>query len=303
MRSISREMRPIDQAGARYRALLEYDGTDYHGFQIQADRPTIQGELERALLATTGAPVTVVGAGRTDAGVHARGQVVSFTTEWKHGCPILQRALNARLPRDIAIRELQVADADFHARHGAASRVYIYTMYQGSVRSPLLERWAHYEPDPLDVMAMAQAAAKLVGNHDFAAFGQPPQGVNTTRQVLVARWWTCDSDQAFRVGPHERVTLMAFEIEANAFLRGMARRVVGTLLLVGKGALGVEEFAGILDARDISKAGPSVPPGGLCLWHVRYESESEPFAIQNARCDAHRAGGPWCPVPFEGGRS
>lgn len=272
---------------------MEYDGTAYHGFQIQVDRPTIQGELERALLEITGAPVTVIGAGRTDAGVHARGQVISFTTEWKHGCQVLRRALNAKLPCDIAIRELQAAEPDFHARYGATSRVYVYTMYQSSVRSPLLGRWAHHEPWPLDMTAMAQAAARLVGKRDFAALGQPPQGVNTWRQVLVARWWLSDEDPK----------LLAFEIEANAFLRGMVRRAVGTLLLVGKGSLGVEEFASILESRDLSRAAPPVPACGLCLWQVKYGSPSLPFAILNAGYDAHRASGLWRLVPLEGGRS
>lgn len=130
--------------GRNHRAVVEYDGTAYHGFQVQPGKPTIQGELERALGRITQEPVRINGAGRTDAGVHARGQVISFRTGWSPGSQALQRAVNAVLPRDIAVRDVAVADDDFHARFSARSRVYVYSVYQGLVRMPLLARFAYY---------------------------------------------------------------------------------------------------------------------------------------------------------------
>jgi len=255
-----------------YRAVIEYDGAGYSGFQIQLDKPTIQGELERALQRITQESVRVIGAGRTDAGAHARGQVISFRTAWPHGCEALQRAMNAVLPRDISLREVSEADDRFHARFSAVSRVYTYNIYEGRVRAPLLERFAHHVPVLLDLEAMDRAAACLLGEHDFAAFGQPPFGTNTIRLVHRARWRVRDAATGGCDDPSV-IRLSQFEIEANAFLRGMVRRIVGTLLLVGSGLLTEAGFAEILALRDISRAAAPVPAHGLCLWCVRYDND------------------------------
>jgi tRNA pseudouridine38-40 synthase len=258
-----------------YRAVVEYDGTAYHGFQVQASGPTIQGELERALQRLAQEEARVHGAGRTDAGVHARGQVISLRSTWRHGAAALERGMNALLPRDIAVRELEPAPDEFHARFSASSRAYVYNLYSAGVRAPLWDRYAHYVAAPLDLAAMSAATAGLVGVHDFGAFGQPPvAGANAVRQVLRAAW------QERLGGPlagqeSAAVAGWRFEIEADAFLRGMVRRIVGTLLLVGSGVLAPPEVAEILAARDISRAGVSVPACGLCLWRVRYEPRQE----------------------------
>ncbi len=253
-----------------YRALVEYDGTDYNGFQVQTGRATIQGELERALQRLTQESVRVHGAGRTDAGVHARGQVISFRTAWRHSPQELERALNAVLPPAIAVRALAPAPEDFHARFSALSRVYIYQIYTGPVRSPLLARFAHYVSQPLDLAAMNAAAEILVGEHDLAAFGQPPEGENTVRVVQRALWRACAEAQGHLA---EWAPRMVFEIEANGFLRGMVRRIVSTLLALGQGWVSASEWREIVASGDIRRAAAPAPACGLCLWRVNYGAE------------------------------
>jgi len=253
-----------------YRATVEYDGTNYGGFQIQANRATIQGELERALERVTQEFVRVYGAGRTDAGVHARGQVINFRTAWSHGNADLQRALNALLPVDISVRDLADVDDGFHARYSASSRVYAYTLYCAAVRSPLLDRWMCHVAQHVDVYAMMAAADSLLGEHDFSAFGQSPSGDSTVRCVHRVDWHLQEMPYPDDAGK-TLTRIWQFEIEGNAFLRGMVRRIVGTLFLVGTGVLSVDEFRDILSSRDIQRAGVPSPPCGLCLWAVRYE--------------------------------
>lgn len=240
----------------RLLAIIEYDGTDFKGFQLQGSKRTVQGELERALHKITGEKIRVVGAGRTDTGVHATGQGAHFDTAWNKSPEILQRALNAVLPTDIAIRSLIETPKDFSARHSAKSRTYRYTILNQSIRSPLTGRYALLVPEPLNVEAMNAAAQCLIGEKDFSAFGTPPRGDNTVRHVYRA--------QVEREG--ERVLI---EIEANAFLYRMVRRIVGTLLLVGKGSVSIDEFRQVI-AKE-RRAGESVPPQGLCLIQVKYD--------------------------------
>ena len=254
-----------------YRATVEYDGTNYGGFQIQANRVTIQGELERALQHVTQEFVRVYGAGRTDAGVHARGQVVNFRTGWSHGHVDLQRALNALLPADIAVRDVVGVEQGFHARFSASSRVYVYTVYHSLVRSPLLDRWMYHMAQGVDAHAMMRAADSLIGRHDFSAFGQPPSGDNAVRFVHRVDWRPREMPVGFDSAGTGSTRIWQFEIEGNAFLRGMVRRVVGTLVAVGTGGLSIEEFDDILASGDIRRAAPPVPPCGLCLWAVRYK--------------------------------
>jgi tRNA pseudouridine38-40 synthase len=238
-------------------AVVEYDGTDYLGFQVQAQGATIQGEIERALAAVTQEGSRIVGAGRTDAGVHAQGQVIAFSTAWRHPVEELQRALNAVLPKDIAVRELLPVARGFHPRFDAVSREYRYTILNQPLRSPLARRFSHHFPHLLDVAAMNEAAGVLVGSHDFASFGRAPQGSNTVREVYQARW---TSEEPFAY----------FSIVANAFLYRMVRSLVGTLLLVGTGELIPEGFEEILRSADRSRAGQLAPAHGLCLIRVNY---------------------------------
>ncbi|MFQ6057753.1 MAG: tRNA pseudouridine(38-40) synthase TruA [Anaerolineae bacterium] len=240
------------------KAVVEYDGTAYHGFQVQPGRRTIQGELERALASVTQEEIRVVGAGRTDAGVHALGQVISFTTGWDRPLAELQRALNAVLPRDIAVREIAEAPPGFHARYSAVSRQYRYTVLNRPVRSPLAERFAYHFATSLAVEPMAEACSHLVGRHDFASFGRAMREDGSTER-------TVHRAQCWREDDHVYV-----DIVADAFLRRMVRRIVGGLLEVGTGRLSSDEFREILLARDPSLIKTTAPPRGLCLIRVNY---------------------------------
>ena len=240
----------------RLLAIIEYDGTEFEGFQIQKRRRTVQGELEKALRQITGAKIRVIGAGRTDTGVHATGLGVHFDTAWGKSPQVLQRALNAVLPTDIAVSRMIQVPADFSARYSAQSRAYRYTILNRATRSPLTERYALRVPEPLDANAMDAAARGLIGKHDFGAFGTPPRGDNTVREM-------------YRAQVQREAERVFVELEANAFLYRMVRRIVGTLILVGKGTMSVAEFREVLEQK--RRAGESVPPHGLCLIAVKYE--------------------------------
>lgn len=239
-------------------AIVEYDGTEYLGFQIQRKGRTVQGEIERALAQVTQHRTRIVGAGRTDAGVHARGQVIHFVAQWRHSLADLHRALNAVLSQDVALVELREALPGFHARYSAFSREYVYTIYNAPVRSPISRRYAYCHPRPLDVEAMDRACCHLVGAHDFLPFGWPPRGENTVRTIYRARCW--------REGAFVYV-----EMQADAFLRRMVRRIVGNLVLVGGGELSVEGFAALLLLKDRRTPAVDAPAHGLCLVRVDYE--------------------------------
>jgi len=255
-----------------FRATVAYDGTAYGGFQIQRTGATIQGELEAALHRLTQAPVRIAGAGRTDAGVHAQGQVITFASDWSHGEATLERAMNAVLPLDISVREVRAVGERFHARFSAVARAYAYAAYAHPIRVPTLDRFAWQVGQPLDVAAMNRAAQALIGSHDFAAFGQPPSGDNTVRTVHRACWAIGSAGGHWAVEATE--ALYRFDIEANAFLRGMVRRIVGTLVQVGGKNLSVEAFGEIMASADISRAGRPAPACGLCLWRVKYPEDA-----------------------------
>jgi tRNA pseudouridine38-40 synthase len=241
----------------RIKAIVAYDGTDFQGFQRQTTARTVQEVLETALEGITGTDVRVLAAGRTDAGVHAEGQVIAFDTGWRHSTSDLHRALNAALPQDIVVRELVQAAPDFHPRYDARSRRYRYTVYNAPIRSPLTRRTSLHVSVPLDLGAMDAATALIVGEHDFAAFGRPTRGGVTVRRVMEAGWGA-------------EVPWLFFEIEANAFLFRMVRSIVGTLLQVGQGRWSPREFGVILASRDRSSAGQTAPARGLSLIRVSY---------------------------------
>jgi len=213
----------------------------------------VQGELERALAQICDEPVRIAGAGRTDAGVHAIGQVMSFRTASALDGAKLGRGVNALLPWDIAVSALEPCGEEFHARHSATGRTYEYRLRIGSDRDPL-ERWAYHHPAALRLDAMRDASAALVGRTDFAAFASGEGGVRTVRRAE----WALEGE------------LLRFEIEADAFLRGMVRAIVGTLLWVGSGKIGVERFGEVVRSKDRALAGPSAPAKGLCLTRVEY---------------------------------
>lgn len=247
---------------ARYQAVLEYDGTDFLGFQRQAEGTrTVQGEVEAALGRIGGASSPVLAAGRTDTGVHASGQVIAFDLNWRHGAPDLLRALNANLPPDAAVKSVAQCAADFHPRYRARARRYRYTIYNAPVRSPLAARttW-HVWPPVLNLTALQAASECLLGQHDFATFGSDPdEGMNTIRTITVAEW-AAEPDAGW----------LRFTVQAEAFLYRMVRSLVGALKQVGAGELDVVEFEELLRARNRALCPPLAPPQGLCLTDVIY---------------------------------
>jgi tRNA pseudouridine38-40 synthase len=253
-------MEPSSRTTLRLWARIEYDGTDFFGFQVQAGERTVQGELERALARLGGGPTRVTGAGRTDRGVHAEGQIVSFRVDWEHDLADLHRALNAVLAPDVAVLDLDLAPEGFHPRFSARSRAYRYTILNRPWPSPLLRRTAWHVAKDLDTGRMVQASELLLGTKDMATFGRPPEGgreASTVRTVLRAEW-------------KEGGSLLTFHLEANAFLFRMVRSIVGTLALVGWNEISVEEFRAILEARDRSRVKRVAPAHGLCLVEVNY---------------------------------
>jgi tRNA pseudouridine38-40 synthase len=243
--------------------VVEYDGTAYYGFQVQPGRPTIQAELEKALATVTGQAGRVTGAGRTDTGVHALGQVIHFRTSWNWPLTVLQRALNAVLPRDIAIKKVDLAPDDFHARTSAVSREYRYVILNRVVRSPLAERYAYHLAEPLDVDRMQAAGQQLVGRHDFAAFGSAPRpGGHTVRTV-------------FTIVCRRNGDYVLIDVSADAFLRRMVRRMAGLLVEVGADRLGPADVTDILASGDPNRVKWTLPPNGLCLVRVNYVTNDQ----------------------------
>lgn len=245
----------------RVRAKVAYDGTEFFGFQRQANARTVQGEIETALEKVTSRQSGVIGAGRTDAGVHATGQVISFEVDWRHSMQALTKALNITLPDDVAVRELAECSADFHPRFDAQSRTYDYTVLAGEVRQPLRRRTTWQLERMPDLALMNSAAAHLIGSHDFAAFGSAPSGreeETTMREVLRAAW--CEDER----------DALVFTIEANAFLFRMVRRLVLALVRVGQGQFSAGGFLEILESRDAQRIKGLAPACGLCLVDVKY---------------------------------
>lgn len=242
-----------DGAARRFKATVEYDGTEFAGFQIQADARTVQGELEAALARLSGGiRQPVMGAGRTDAGVHATGQVIAFAYPGRLSVEALTEALNGTLPPDVAISGLRRAPAGFNPRYAARYREYRYTIWNGP-RSPLRERTSLWVRSKLDVTAMAEAATALEGRHDFSPFGgADPQPVRTIHRIRVRRQ-----------GP-----AVTIDVRADAFLRGMVRRIVAALLAVGRGELEASAVPGLLAAGKPALGGAAAPARGLCLRRV-----------------------------------
>lgn len=242
-----------------FKLIIEYDGTAYHGWQRQAEAPSVQAELERALEGMTRSRITVIGAGRTDAGVHALGQVANFRCATRLTTAAFLKGLNSLLPGDIAIRDCVLVPEGFHARFDARSKRYHYRILNRTARAAVGRDYAWFVHRPLDVRAMGQAAERLIGRHDFKAFesaGSPR--AHTRRHVMAADWTE---------GPDRRLT---FRIQADGFLRGMVRNIVGTLVMVGLGKLEPLQVDAILASRDRRRAGATAPARGLFLVEVHY---------------------------------
>ena len=238
---------------------LQYDGTDYVGWQRQAEGVSIQGLLEDALRPIEGSPVTVHGAGRTDAGVHAIGQVASVTLTATLDPSTLARALNAVLPVDVRVVEVEEVPAAFHARFNATGKTYHYQIVNAPFVSPFVRRYVWHVIPTLDKDAMRRASAVLVGMHDFAAFRSIGTEVASTERTIRRLEWREQPDGLF-----------VMEVEGDGFLRHMVRTIAGTLVEIGWGRWPASEMQAILDSRDRSRAGTTAPPQGLFLMSVMY---------------------------------
>lgn len=240
------------------KATIGYDGTDFCGFQKQPSKRTVQGELEAAASAVFGEPIQIVGAGRTDAGVHATGQVVNFHAPGSVPTANLVTVMNGRLPADIRIKSCEEVPEAFHARRSAKMRTYVYAVLNSPEPCAIVGRYAWHVSRPLDVQAMSAAAECFEGTRDFASFGMPYRPGGSTTRHLAGIEVAKDGDR------------ILFTIRANAFLTGMARAIIGTIVEVGRGKRRIEEIPVILEARERQAAGTSAPPQGLCLTKVEY---------------------------------
>jgi len=246
-----------------YKSILAYDGTAFHGFQRQAGAVrTVQGAVEDALRTIGWEGESIRAAGRTDAGVHARGQVISFRIPWKHGTDALMAALNASLPPDAALRSCKRVPADFEPRYDAVSRSYRYSLLVDPVRRPLEERFAWRRYPAPNVAAMQMLAEAFLGEHDFGAFGRSPVPGGHTRRCVLRAQWTQVNDR------------IDFDIEANAFLYHMVRRTVAALVACGEERAEPEEVLNALQMPDQAWQGGIAPAHGLCLERVNYPSVS-----------------------------
>ena len=241
--------------------IIEYEGTRYHGFQLQGKLPTIQRELETALFSLTGEKTRVITASRTDAGVHAEAQVVSFRTKSEYPTDTYVNALNYYLPGDIAVKVAYRVKDSFNVRRHAISREYNYYILNGKSRSPLRDRFCYLLTGQLNIEAMNEASQVLLGEHDFVSFVSNREAAekSTVRRVE-------------RVEMRKEGDLVIFNIVANSFLMHQVRNTVGSLIRLGRGKISKEEFNNILEARQPGKAWPTAPAKGLCLLRVNYKN-------------------------------
>jgi tRNA pseudouridine38-40 synthase len=237
---------------------IEYDGTNYCGWQIQSNGESIQAVLERAISTFLGKPTRLTGAGRTDAGVHALGQVANFFADKEVDPHRVRRALNALTPDDITIKAVEIVPDEFDARRDGRSRVYEYHILNRPTASPFHLNRAWYLHKELDFVAMRAAMECLLGEHDFSSFRAA--GCEAAHPIRTI----------YRSFMEQRGELLVYTVEATAFLRHMVRNIVGTLVEVGRGLRTANTFSELLDARDRTQAGPTAPPHGLYLIQVRY---------------------------------
>lgn len=244
--------------------ILAYDGAEFSGWQVQPDTTTVQGTLASAIGRLTGEKVLPQGSGRTDAGVHALAQVVTFVTESSVPTENFQKALNDILPASVRVLEVSEAVPDFHARHSARSKTYRYRIYRAPVCPPFLARYVWHYPYPLDESATSRAANLIVGEHDFTSFaaadperGREDEPANNVRTIFSSSWERAGEE-------------FIYTVSGSGFLHHMVRNLVGTFLLVGKGTLAPEDIPRILAARNRSAAGATAPACGLYLVNVDY---------------------------------
>ena len=249
-----------------FKLTIAYDGTDFHGWQIQANKPTVQGEIVSVLRRLTQENVQLLGAGRTDSGVHALGQVGSFRTQSALSASEFQRALNALLPSSIRIVDVEETGPDFSARWSAKGKIYRYRMYRGKVVPPFLWRYVLHYPFPLDEAVMKDAAARFVGLHDFTSFAASTGSEDDDKERNMQR--EIFATELKRTEDGEELW---FTVHGRSFLRYMVRKMVGTLLEVGRGKLKPEDIDRLYEIKDRSKSGPTVPPQGLFMVKVDHD--------------------------------
>jgi tRNA pseudouridine38-40 synthase len=244
--------------------IIEYDGTGYHGFQLQANVPTIQGEMEKAILKLTQERIRVMSASRTDTGVRAEGQVISFRTQSSLPLPTFIKGLNYYLPHGISVKAAYRAGESFNIRRNAISREYNYYILNSLTRSPIRRGFSYLITSQLDIESMDQACKTLIGKHDFSSFASctGTGGKNTIRTV-------------YKAGVQKKGELVIFNIKANSFLPHQVRNTIGTLIRVGQGKMTINEFRNIIEAKKPSLAGPMAPAHGLCLTRVNYPNQFE----------------------------
>lgn len=244
---------------------MAYDGTDFHGWQRQPNQPTIQACVESAIRAVTGQPARLYGSGRTDAGVHAMNQVANFKTDCPIPCGNLVKALNDVLPPTVRVKEAKEVADSFHARYQVRSKTYRYRILQTPVCSPFLWRFVCHHPFPLDARAMADAARRFEGAHDFTSFAAAEETRGKASEKEMVR-----EVYGSRLLRRPRTSMLIYEVRGSGFLHHMVRNIVGTLMEVGRGRLAPADVERILNARDKTLAGPTAPAQGLCLVRVEY---------------------------------
>ena len=259
----SKDASSVDNKSVIIRMTVAYDGTDFHGFAQQRDQRTVAGEISGALSKVLRAEITLACAGRTDAGVHAWGQVVSFAAPDGTDPAMLVERLNRMLGSEIAVRDASIAPAGFDARHSARARTYRYTVLNRSTPDPSMARSAWWVPEPIDVHALQLAATPFIGEHDFASFCRKgPEGSTAVRRVIESEWHDLGDG------------VLRYQVKATAFCWQMVRALVGTQVEAGRGKRKAGEMLSILRAKDRSAAGQLAPPHGLSLWRVDYEDAS-----------------------------
>jgi tRNA pseudouridine38-40 synthase len=245
---------------------IAYDGTDFHGWQVQKNKPTVQGEIINVLRRLTQENITLHGAGRTDAGVHALGQIGSFRTQSTLSAGEFQRALNAILPPTIRVMQAEETGPQFNARWSAKGKIYRYRIYRGKVVPPMAYRYVLHYPFPLNEDAMREATSRFVGMHDFSSFAASTGSEEDDKERSMER--EVYAAELVRSADNEE---LVFTIRGRSFLRYMVRKIVGTLLDVGRGKLTVEDIDRLFALKDRSKSGPTVPSQGLTMVEVQLD--------------------------------
>lgn len=248
-----------------FKLTLQYDGTDFHGWQMQGEQRTVQGELTRALSLIEGRDVVVHGSGRTDAGVHAEGQVANVHLERQITAEKLRAAINGNTEKDVRVLEATIVDDKFHARYSALEKTYMYRVVNGPVISPFWLRYAHHEARALNLQRMKRSAALFLGEHDWSAFSSAQSDSETKRRTITDITVSEQSDD------RARSRIVEIKVSANGFLRYMVRSMAGTLLAVGRGEMEERLVAQAIEGGDRSLVAATAPACGLTLLSVRYE--------------------------------